>query len=171
MALCRALAAAVIVAIALGVVPAGPIEPGAAQAGTAVVGGSRMNCHAAQVVMSDDVPGPGFATKGVIWLGKKHLKSYPTITQRLIFLHECAHQYVGTDETAADCWAVRIAKRQGWLTAAGVKATCRAIWHTQGGQYHLPGPMRCEKLMQCFADAPSGYGTAKRKTKRKVAGN
>lgn len=138
-----------------------------AVAGTAKVAGHRMNCHAASVVSSNSVPGPGFALSGVIILGPKHLKRYPPITQRLIFLHECAHQYVGMDEGAADCWAVRIAKRQGWLTLAGVKSTCRALWHTGGDQYHLAGPERCAALVQCFRDAPSRTKARKAHIKRK----
>ncbi len=122
-----------------------------------------MSCHAADVYIGNDVPGPGFALPGKILLGPKHLKQYPGITQRLIFLHECGHQYVGADETAADCWAVRIAKRQGWLTQAGIRSTCRALWHTAGGASHLPGPERCAALVQCFNDAP-GRGSKRKKT-------
>jgi hypothetical protein len=129
-----------------------------ATAGSAKIGGVRMSCHAANVVISNDVPGPGFALPGTILFGPQYLKKYPPIVQRLIFLHECAHQYVGADEVAADCWAVRIAKRQGWLTQSGVKSTCRAIWHTSGGYTHPDGPERCAKLTACFAEAPTRKG-------------
>lgn len=137
-----------------------------AEAGSAKVGGSRLSCRAASVVVSSKVPGPGYASSGVIYLGTKYLANYPSVTQRLVFLHECGHQYVGTDENAADCWAIRSAKRQGWLTAAGVRATCRAIWDTQGGDNHLPGPERCAAMQQCFADAP-GPGGGSEKAGRK----
>ncbi|MEZ5775434.1 MAG: hypothetical protein R3D33_12235 [Hyphomicrobiaceae bacterium] len=143
------------------------LATGPASAGSATIGGARMNCHAADVYVGGDVPGPGFAVKGTILLGPQYLKKYPSTTQRLIFLHECAHQYVGADETAADCWAVRIAKRQGWLTPAGINSTCKALWHTAGGVYHLPGPQRCAALRECYASAPGRKTRTARKRKKK----
>ena len=134
-----------------------------AEAGSAKIAGVRMNCHAANVVVSNEVPGPGFALAGTILLGPKYLKKYPPIVQRLIFLHECAHQYVGPDEVEADCWAVKVAKRQGWLTPAGVKSTCKAIWHTNGGYTHPNGPERCAKLIACYGAAKGRKQSARKK--------
>lgn len=123
-------------------------------AGTAVIGGMKLSCSAAKVVVSNAVPGPGFAVEGMIMFGPKFLRAYPPLVQRLVFLHECAHQYVGTDESAADCWAVERGKRQGWLTRAGLNQACKALWHTQADGVHLAGPERCQGLEQCFAAAP-----------------
>ena len=78
-----------------------------ATAGSAVIGGMKMSCSTANAVVSAAVPGPGFAAPRLIMFGPKFLRSYPPLVQRLIFLHECGHQHVGTDENAADCWAVR----------------------------------------------------------------
>jgi hypothetical protein len=131
-------------------------------AGSTTVGGSKVNCYAAKKIITDKrVPGPGYASQGVIYLGPQYLKAYPPIVQRFIFLHECGHQYVGTDETAADCWAARVGKRQGWFSEAGVASVCKAFWNTQGGQFHLPGPQRCQVLKQCFASAPGRTYAAK----------
>jgi hypothetical protein len=124
-----------------------------ARAGSAVIGGVRMNCYAADVVVSDKVPGPGFAVAGAILFSPRFLSEYPPTVQRLVFLHECGHQYVGVDESAADCWAVSRAKRQGWLTHAGLGQACRAIIHTEGDGAHLAGPERCQALRQCFENA------------------
>jgi hypothetical protein len=145
----RAFVAIVAAIVAAGVLPRG------AEAGSTTVGGARVSCYAAKTIIKDKrVPGPGYASQGVIYLGPQYLKAYPAVVQRFIFLHECGHQYVGTDETGADCWAAKIGKRQGWFSAAGVGSVCKAFWNTQGGQFHLPGPQRCEALKQCFADAP-----------------
>lgn len=138
------------------------VAPVAAHAGSAKIGGVRMSCHAAKVVVSNEVPGPGFALPGTIFFGPRFLKRYPPVVQRLIFLHECAHQYVGTDEAEADCWAVRIAKRSGWLTPAGIKSTCRAIWHTDGGYTHPDGPQRCQMLIACYNNAPGRKAKVKK---------
>ena len=129
-----------------------------AAAGNATIGGMKLNCHAAQVVVSNAVPGPGFAIPGLIMFGPRFLHAYPPIVQRLVFLHECGHQYVGTDENAADCWAVQAGKRQGWLTPAGLAQACKALWHTQSDGVHLAGPERCVALQQCYATAPGKGG-------------
>jgi hypothetical protein len=135
---------------------------GPAMSGSTTVGGAKVSCYAAKTIVKDKrVPGPGYASQGVIYLGPQYLKAYPPVVQRFIFLHECGHQYVGTDETGADCWAARVGKRQGWFNAAGVDSVCKAFWNTQGGQFHLPGPQRCQALKQCFASAPGRTYAAK----------
>jgi hypothetical protein len=127
-------------------------------AGSAVVGGMRLSCHPAEVVMSNEVPGPGFAVPGLLMFGPRFLKAYPPLVQRLVFLHECGHQYVGTDENAADCYAVEAGKRQGWLTQAGLAQACKALWHTLGNGAHLAGPERCAALQACYDLAPGPHG-------------
>jgi hypothetical protein len=126
-----------------------------AMAGSAFVGGINLSCAIAKVYVDKRVPGPGFSLPGTVLLGSSYLKAYPPIVQRLVFLHECGHQYVGTDENAADCWAVRTGKRQGWLTLAGLAQACKAIWHTQSDGAHLAGPERCAELRQCYNQAPA----------------
>jgi len=127
---------------------------GTAIAGTAQVGGAMLSCHPAEVVMSNDVPGPGFAVPGLLMFGPRYLKQYPPLVQRLIFLHECGHQYVGRDETAADCYAVEAGKRQGWLTPAALAQACKSLWHSVGDGVHLAGPERCDALQACYDAAP-----------------
>ncbi len=148
-----------VAALALGIACCAALaETRGASAGSANIGGMRLSCAAAKVVVSNAVPGPGFAVQGLIMFGPKFLNKYPQIVQRLVFLHECGHQYVGTDESSADCWAVRSGKRQGWLTPAGLKQACRALWHTEADGAHLAGPERCDALKQCFETAPGRKG-------------
>lgn len=152
--------------IVLGMIAALGLWPAAASAGSTTVGGARVSCYAAKTIIKDKrVPGPGYASEGVIYLGPQHLNAYPAVVQRFIFLHECGHQYVGTDETGADCWAAKIGKRQGWFSEGGVNSVCKAFWNTQGGQFHLPGPQRCQALKQCFASAPGRTYAAKPTTR------
>jgi len=140
---------------------------GQAWAGATRIAGKRMNCRAARVVKSKTSPGVGYALSGVIVLDPRKLRRYPSVVRRLIFLHECAHQYVGRDEAGADCWAVRIAKRQGWLPKRGVRQVCKSFLGSSGSQYHLPGPARCRAMIQCFDAAPTRKRKARRKARRK----
>ena len=57
-----------------------------ATAGSAVIGGKRMSCYAAEVVITDKAPGPGFAVAGQIIFNPKFLGQYPPLVQRL-----CVH--------------------------------------------------------------------------------
>lgn len=130
------------------------------KAGSTTIAGQKVSCYAAKkIVKHNGVPGPGYAGPGVIYLGPQYLKAYPPVVQRFIFLHECGHQYVGTDESAADCWAAKVGKKQGWFGDSALNSVCKAFWNTQGGQYHLPGPERCQVLKQCYASA-AGRTTA-----------
>ena len=128
----------------------------AAQADSAVIGGKRMTCGAAKVVMDASLPGPGYSLPGVIMFNPRFLNAFTPITRRIVFLHECAHQYVGTDERQADCWAVRMAKRQGWFKESHIDEVCRSFWKSPGGLMHMAGPQRCSAMRSCFAAAPGG---------------
>lgn len=124
------------------------------KAGSTTIAGQKVSCYAAKsIIKHTGVPGPGYAGPGVIYLGPQYLKAYPPVVQRFIFLHECGHQYVGADESGADCWAAKVGKKQGWFGPTQLNAVCKAFWNTQGGQFHLPGPERCQVLKQCFAGA------------------
>ena len=125
----------------------------AAFAGSAKIGGRRMGCRAARVRLSSKLPGIGAAAKGIIFLNPRLLRRYPSVTRRMIFLHECGHQYVGASETRADCWAVKAAKRQGWLTERGVRTVCRSFANSPGSGRHPPGPARCSAMIACFRSA------------------
>lgn len=145
----------------------GGISRSTAWAGSAVIGGRRMSCRAAKVVKTGKSPVVGYAQKGVIVVNPKLMRKYPSVTRRIIFLHECGHQYVGADETAADCWAVKIAKRQGWLSEAGVKQVCKSFYNSPGGSYHLPGPARCQAMLQCYRSAKGRKSKKRRSARRK----
>ncbi len=133
-----------------------------AYAGTAVVGGRRMSCRPARVVLSRSTPHVGAARRGVITLNPRLLNRLPSVTRRIIFLHECAHQYVGANETAADCWAVRVGVRQGWLSERGVRQVCRAFAGSRGTGAHLPGPARCRAMLSCYRNAKGRRSRARR---------
>ncbi len=135
-----------------------------AHAGSAVVGGRRMSCSAAKVVIDNSSPILAYAQAGRIVLNRKKLRRYPSVTQRIIFLHECAHQYVGYDETEADCWAVRMGKRRGWLSKRAVNTVCHSFYGDPGSWAHLPGPARCDAMKLCFDNAK---GRSKRARKKK----
>ena len=130
-----------------------PITPfgESAYAGSVRLGGARLNCAGTRIVTNSAVSGMGYAKPGTIILNMRRLRRQPAAVQRIVFLHECAHQYVGADESAADCWAVKAAKRRGWLSRSGINQVCRAIRNTSGGLTHASGGARCVAMKACYA--------------------
>jgi hypothetical protein len=79
------------------------------------------------------------------------LKELPRPVQWLIYYHECGHILYGPNEAAADCYSVRRARREGWLSKEGLEDIC-AVFNIAGhGPVHPDPDVRCEQLRQCFA--------------------
>ena len=56
----------------------------------------------------------------------------------------------GPSETAADCYAVRRARREGWLSKQALEDIC-AVFNIAGhGPMHPDPEARCDQLRQCF---------------------
>jgi hypothetical protein len=116
--------------------------------GRLVIAGRRLSCGATATLIRDF---EGFAVSStVIMLNMQALKDLPRPVQWLIYYHECGHILFGPSETAADCYAVRRARREGWLSRAALDEIC-AVFNIAGhGPVHPDPEARCEQLRQCF---------------------
>jgi hypothetical protein len=145
LALCLALAAS-----SLHQEDAAALEQGKLVApGRLVVAGRKLSCGRTATLIRDF---EGFAVSStVIMLNMQALKDLPRPVQWLIYYHECGHILYGPGETAADCYAVRRARREGWLTKTGLEDIC-AVFNIAGhGPVHPDPEARCDQLRQCFA--------------------
>jgi hypothetical protein len=117
--------------------------------GRLVVAGKRLSCGRTATLLRDF---EGFAVSStVIMLNMQALKDLPRTVQWLIYYHECGHILYGPGETAADCYAVRRARREGWLSKKALEDIC-AVFNISGhGPVHPDPETRCEQLRQCFA--------------------
>ena len=144
-----------IVALSLVLAVAGP-EPKAVAidkdklvpAGRLVISGRRLTCGNTQTLLRDF---EGFAVSStVIMLNMRALDDLPKQVQWLIYYHECGHILFGPSETAADCYAVRRARREGWLSKQALEDIC-AVFNIAGhGPMHPDPEARCDQLRQCF---------------------
>lgn len=118
-------------------------------AGRLVISGRRLTCGNTQTLLRDF---EGFAVSStVIMLNMEALKDLPQQVQWLIYYHECGHILFGPSETSADCYAVRRARREGWLNEQGLNEIC-AVFNIAGhGPVHPDPEARCNQLRQCFA--------------------
>lgn len=118
-------------------------------AGRLVIAGRRLSCGNTQTLLRDF---EGFAVSStVIMLNMQALNPLPRQVQWLIYYHECGHILLGPSETSADCYAVKRARREGWLNEQGLEDIC-AVFNIAGhGPVHPDPEERCNQLRQCFA--------------------
>jgi len=116
--------------------------------GRLVVAGRRLSCGKTATLLRDF---EGFAVSStVIMLNMQALKDLPQPVQWLIYYHECGHILYGPSETAADCYAVKRARREGWLIDSALNEIC-AVFNIAGhGPLHPDPEQRCAELRQCF---------------------
>ena len=99
------------------------------QPGRLVVAGRRLTCGPTATLLRDF---EGFAVSStVIMLNMQALKDLPRPVQWLIYYHECGHILYGPSETSADCYAVRRARREGWLDEKVLGDIC-AVFNIAG---------------------------------------
>jgi len=145
-----------LLALCLGLVATNPAEDVAAYdqgklvaPGRLVIAGRRLSCGATATLVRDF---EGFAVSStVIMLNMQAMKDLPRPVQWLIYYHECGHILYGPSEMAADCYAMRRARREGWLNAQALDDIC-AVFNIAGhGPLHPDPEARCNQLRQCFA--------------------
>lgn len=125
------------------------IEPSKTVApGRLVVAGRRLSCGRTTTLIRDF---EGFAVSStVIMLNMQALKDLPRRVQWLIYYHECGHILHGPNERNADCYAVRRARREGWLNRQALGDICTVFNIAGHGPVHADPDERCVQLRQCF---------------------
>ncbi|MDQ9169465.1 hypothetical protein Q8A64_03460 [Oxalobacteraceae bacterium R-40] len=80
--------------------------------------------------------------------------SLPPYMQWFIYAHECAHQLVGSSEAAADCWAMKLGRNQGFFPLQAVQQICSYTFSSPGDWTHFPSPIRCQQMKLCYSSMP-----------------
>jgi hypothetical protein len=57
---------------------------------------------------------------------------------------------VGNNEQAADCFAVKLGRNQGFFSPASIHQICAFTFPSPGDWTHLPGPLRCQQMQMCY---------------------
>jgi len=120
------------------------------QPGHLVIGGHAVKCGTTPALINDRYPDFGAARRGLIILNFLKQRNLPRDARLLIYYHECAHQYVGGSELAADCWAVQKVRRDGLMDKKGLKNACSFIKSLPVNRSHPPGKMRCQQMIRCY---------------------
>jgi hypothetical protein len=114
-----------------------------------VIAGMPVVCNGAVSYVAQ-IPDIAMARPGALFF-RPDFFNLPTYVQLYIYAHECAHQFVGGNEVAADCWAVRTGRDQGWLPRQGLEQVCQYTYHSRGDWTHPAGPVRCQNMRMCYA--------------------
>ena len=88
--------------------------------------------------------------QGQIFLNPNILAQLPTVLKLFWVGHECGHTFVGANEVAADCWAVRVGKQQGWFPPQAFQALMVMFQNNPGDMAHPSGPNRVAMMWQCY---------------------
>lgn len=117
-------------------------------AGALFLSGYQATCGPIQTIISpiNDI---AESWGGWIYISPR-LFGLPRAQQLFWYTHECGHQIFGSNETVADCWAVRQGKLQGWLDANEFKYLLDMIRSLPGDATHATGPVRAENLRRCY---------------------
>ena len=126
--------------------------------GALKIDGKAVNCGKRPTVLNPNFDSWGGAFPGFVILNTKKISGLSTAVKLYVYSHECGHQFIGADESAADCFAVRRGVRYGWLDAVGLEDICTFISTLKGDAVHPPGAKRCEDMRQCYASAVQGSG-------------
>jgi hypothetical protein len=87
---------------------------------------------------------------GFISLNPITLSQLPTVLKLYWVGHECGHSFVGSNEVAADCWAVRTGKAQNWFPPQAFNGLMAMFQNNPGDMAHPAGPDRVRLMWQCY---------------------
>lgn len=118
--------------------------------GTFSVDGFPVVCGNVTFVVNPYLQDVGRASPGYIELNP-NVFSYLNTSLKLFWVgHECGHHVVGYSESAADCWAIRTGRDQGWFPPEAFWGMIEMFRNNPGSMVHPPGPVRVRQMMTCY---------------------
>jgi hypothetical protein len=113
-----------------------------------VMAGVPLSCNGAISYVAH-IPDIAMAQPGALYFRPDYF-SLPPYVQWFVYAHECAHQFYGGNEQAADCWAVKLGRQQGFFPPDAINQICAFTFPSPGDWTHLPGPLRCQQMQVCY---------------------
>jgi hypothetical protein len=116
------------------------------------IGGVGVSCMGVPTWLDDEIGDIAIAVPGAIVLNPA-LQNWPPVVQIFVYAHECAHHIraIGSNENAADCWAIKLGRNQGWIDFHGLSIIQAYFQNNRGDWTHLPGQLRIQQMEACFA--------------------
>jgi hypothetical protein len=118
--------------------------------GSVEIAGQSLRCGTVRVSLDRRIPSEGAAAPGILILNPRMLSAQPETVRLFVFYHECGHLHVGEGELEADCWAIELGVREGWLDKKGIGQVCQSFDGMPETETHPSARSRCRNLDQCF---------------------
>jgi hypothetical protein len=118
--------------------------------GTFGIDGLPVVCGSITFVSDPNLPDVGMARPGYIILNPNVFARLPTTLKLFWAGHECGHHVLGVNESAADCWAIRTGRNQGWFPPQAFYHMMEMFKNNQGDMTHPPGPARVQSMLNCY---------------------
>ena len=120
---------------------------------SATLGGRKVQCNNAQIIVDYTLPSEGAADDESVILNPDLLNDRPETVRIFVFKHECGHLTVGGSEFAADCFAVHQGVREQWLDRNGLDQVCASLDGEPESDTHPSAERRCRNLDKCYVEA------------------
>lgn len=114
------------------------------------IDGIPVVCGNLPTIVTTGIPDAGMNNGQAILLNPVALANLPTVLKLFIYAHECGHAVVGPNEVAADCWAIKTGRDQGWFPPQAFDLLIEAFKYNPGSMRHPPGLARVNAMMQCY---------------------
>ncbi|MDI1326247.1 MAG: hypothetical protein PSV23_05545 [Brevundimonas sp.] len=114
------------------------------------IDGYSVACQGNPIHLSPNLPDVGMARPGLILLNPYALQGMSTSHKLFVVAHECAHAIGISNEGAADCFAIRLGRDQGWFPSYVFGELIEALRYNPGDYTHAPGTVRLNAIIQCF---------------------
>lgn len=114
------------------------------------IDGYAVACQGNPIYLDPNLPDAGMAKPGLILLNPYAMQSMSTSHKLFLLSHECAHAIGISNESDADCFAVRLGRDQGWFPPYVFNELIAAFQNNPGDFTHPPGPARINYMMQCY---------------------
>jgi len=120
---------------------------------SATVGGRKVQCNNAPIIVDYTLPSEGASDGESVLLNPDMLNGRPETVRTFVFKHECGHLTVGGSELAADCFAVHQGVREQWLDRKGLDQVCASLDGEPESDTHPSAERRCRNLDKCYVEA------------------
>jgi hypothetical protein len=131
----------------------GAIEPAFSQVfppGQFSIDGIPVSCGGLPTILTPNIPDVAMNNGQAILINPNVAGSQPTVLKLFWYAHECGHSVVGANESAADCWAIRTGRDQGWFPPNAFGLLINMFKNNPGDMTHAPGPARVNNMIQCY---------------------
>ncbi len=137
--------------VALCNVPAYGQPPMVVPPGEFTISGVPVSCGSLPTVIDMNLPDTAMFNGSAILVNPSRVVGWPTPLKMWAYAHECGHFYQGVNEMAADCWAIKTGRNQGWFPPAAFNSIIALFQSNPGDLHHPPGVVRIENMRACYS--------------------